>query len=179
MFKDYNLKCGRFLYIILEYKEKAKKYNYSISLDMEKRVVLGRRFDMHFRMGHFPDNHYVRWHDNQECPTRVSNAMNNTTQNFTGLITIKCSDSFENFIKNDADYHDEEYKKIYGGSEDFIPSFPNSKLLWEVSCNNGKIKKPSASFSDFCSEEEVLNTVGSGKNIYDLDQLIWENSNVK
>ena len=34
--KDYNLKCGKFLYIILEYKEKAKKYNYSISLDMEK-----------------------------------------------------------------------------------------------------------------------------------------------
>ena len=25
------------------------------------------------------------------------------------------------------------------------------------------------------SEEEILNTVGSGKNIYDLDQLIWEN----
>ena len=34
---------------------------------------------------------------------------------------------------------------------------------------------PSASFSDFCSEEEILNTVGSGKNIYHLDQLIWEN----
>ena len=179
MFKDYNLKCGRFLYIILEYKEKAKKYNYSISLDMEKRVVLGRRFDMHFRMGHFPDNHYIRWHDNQECPTRVRNAMDNTTQNFTGLITIKCSDNFENFIKNDADYHDEEYKKTYGGAEDFNPSFPNSKLLWEVSCKNGKIKNPSASFSDFCSEEEILNTVGSGKNIYDLDQLILGNSNVK
>jgi hypothetical protein len=179
MFKDYNLKCGRFLYIILEYKEKAKKYNYSISLDMEKRVVLGRRFDMHFRMGHFPDNHYIRWHDNQECPKSVRNAMDNTTQNFTGLITIKCSDNFENFIKNDADYHDEEYKKTYGGAEDFNPSFPNSKLLWEVNCKNGKIKNPSASFSDFCSEEEILNTVGSGKNIYDLDQLIWGNSNVK
>ena len=179
MFKDYNLQCGRFLYIILEYKEKAKKYNYSISLDMEKRVVLGRRFDTHFKMGHFPDNHYIRWHDNQECPTRVSIAMDNTTQNFTGLITIKCSDNFENFIKNDADYHDEEYKKIYGGSEDFIPSFPNSKLLWEVSCKDGKIKNPSASFSDFCSEEEIISTVGDGKNIYDLNQLIWENRQKK
>ena len=179
MFKDYNLQCGRFLYIILEYKEKAKKYNYSITLDMEKRIVLGRRFDKHFIMGHWPDNYYIRWHDNQECPTRVSNSMNNTTQNFTGLITIKCSDSFENFIKNDADYHDEEYKNIYGGSEDFIPSFPNSKLLWEVSCKNGKIKNPSASFSDFCSVDEILSTVGDGKNIYDLNQFIWENRVIK
>jgi len=177
--KDYNLKCGRFLYIILEYKEKAKKYNYSITLDMEKRVVLGRRFDMHFTMGHCPDNHYIRWHDNQEYPTRVSNAMDNTTQKFTGLITIKCSDNFENFIKNDEDYHELEYAKTYGGAEDFNPRYPNSKFLWEVSCKNGKINNPSASFSDFCSEEEVLNTVGSGKNIYDLDQIIWENSNVK
>jgi len=53
------------------------------------------------------------------------------------------------------------------------------KYLYDVSRNNGKIKNPSASFSDFCSEEEILNTVGSGKNIYDLDQFIWENSNVK
>ena len=177
--KGYNLKCGRFLYVILEYKERAKKYNYSITLDMEKRIVLGRRFDKHFIMGHWPDNYYIRWHDNQECPTRVSNAMNNTTQNFTGLITIKSSDSFENFIKNDADYHDEEYKKIYGGSEDFIPSFPNSRMLWEVSCKNGKIKNPSGSFSDFCSEEEILNTVGNSKNIYDLNQLVWENRVIK
>jgi hypothetical protein len=159
--------------------EKAEKYNYSISLDMEKRVVLGRRFDTHFRMGHWPNNHYIRWHDNQECPTRVSNAMDNSNQNFTGLITIKCSDSFENFIKNDADYHDEEYKKIYVGSEEFIPSFPNSRLFWEVSCENDKVKNPSASFLDFCSQEEILNTVGSGKNIFELNQLIWENSNVK
>ena len=57
----------------------------------------------------------------------------------------------------------------------FIPSFPHSKLLWEVNCNNGKIKNPSASFSDYCTEEEILSTVGNGKNIFELDQLIWEN----
>ena len=62
---------------------------------MEKRVVLGRRFDMHFRMGQFSrQSLHKGWHDNQECPTRVRNAMDNTTQNFTGLITIKCSDNF-------------------------------------------------------------------------------------
>ena len=49
------------------------------------------------------------------------------------------------------------------------------KSLFDVSRNNGKIKNPSASFSDFCSEEEILNTVGSGKNMYDLNQHIWEN----
>jgi hypothetical protein len=37
------------------------------------------------------------------------------------------------------------------------------------SCKNGKIKNPSASFSDFCSEEDILNTVGNSKNIYDLN----------
>ena len=105
--------------------------------------------------------------------------MDNNTKSFTGLITIKCSDNFENFIKNDADYHDEEYKKIYGESEDFIPSFPNSRPLWEVSCKNGKIKNPSASFSDFCSEEEILSTVGSGENIYELNELIWGNRQKK
>lgn len=26
-----------------------------------------------------------------------------------------------------------------------------------------------------CSEEEILSTVGNGKNIFELDQLIWEN----
>ena len=111
MFKDYNLQCGRFLYIILEYKEKAKKYNYSITLDMEKRVVLGRRFDTHFKMGHWPDNHFIRWHDNEECPSRVRNAMDNNAQSFNGLITIKCFDNFENFIKNEEDYHELEYAK--------------------------------------------------------------------
>lgn len=35
------------------------------------------------------------------------------------------------------------------------------------------------SFSDFCTEEEISSTVGDGKNIYDLNQLIWENSNIK
>ena len=68
-----------------------------------------------------------------------------------------------------------EYHKIYGGTGEFIPSFPNSKLLWEVNCKNGKIKNPSPSFSDYCSEEEILSTIGDGKNIYELDQLIWEN----
>ena len=179
LLKDYNLKNGRFLYIILAYKPKAKKYNYSISLDMEKREVLGRRFDTHFKMGHWPDNHFIRWHDNEECPSRVRNAMDNNAQSFTGLITIKCSDNFENFIKNDEDYHELEYAKTYGGSEDFTPRYPNSKLLWEVSCKDGKIKNPSASFSDFCSEEEILSTVGDGKNIYNLNQLIWENSTIK
>lgn len=53
--------------------------------------------------------------------------------------------------------------------------YPNSKFIWEVNCKNGKIKNPSASFSDFCTEEEILNTVGSGKNIFKLNQLIWEN----
>lgn len=52
--------------------------------------------------------------------------MDNTTQNFTGLITIKCSDNFENLIKNDADYHDEEYKKIYGDQKIL---FPVSQIL--------------------------------------------------
>jgi hypothetical protein len=179
MFKDYNLQCGRFLYIILEYKEKAKKYNYSISLDMEKRVVLGRRFDFHPQGRHWPNDHYVRWYSNGECPTRVSNAMDNSQKTFNGLITIRCSDCFENFIKNNHDFHRLEHHKIYGGTSEFIPSFPNSKLLWEVSCKNGKIKNPSASFYDFCSEEEILNTVGDGKNIFDLDQLIWENSTIK
>ena len=179
MFKDYNLQCGRFLYIILEYKEKAKKYNYSISLDMEKRVVLGRRFDFHPQGSHWPNNHYVRWHSNEECPSRVSNAMDNSQKTFNGSITIRCSDCFENFIKNNHDFHRLEYHKIYGGTGEFIPSFPNSKLLWEVNCKNGKIKNPSASFSDFCSEEEILSTVGDGKNIYDLNQLIWENSTIK
>ena len=178
MFKDYNLQCGRFLYIILEYKEKAKKYNYSISLDMEKRVVLGRRFDFHPQGSHWPNNHYVRWHSNEERPSRVSNAMDNSQKTFNGSITIRCSDCFENFIKNNHDFHRLEYHKIYGGTSEFIPSFPNSKLLWEVSCKNGKIKNPSASFSDFCSEEEILNTVGDGKNIFDLDQLIWDNSTI-
>ena len=175
LLKDYNLKNGRFLYIILAYKPKAKKYNYSISLDMEKRVVLGRRFDYHYKMGHWPNNDYIRWHDNEECPTRVSNAMDNNNQIFTGLITIKCSDNFENFIKNDEDYHELEYAKTYGGAEDFIPRYPNSKFIWEVNCKNGKIKNPSASFSDFCTEEEILSTVGDGKNIYKLNELIWEN----
>jgi len=179
MFKDYNLQCGRFLYIILEYKEKAKKYNYSISLDMEKRVVLGRRFDFHPQGRHWPNDHYVRWYSNGECPTRVSNAMDNSQKTFNGLITIRCSDCFENFIKNNHDFHRLEHHKIYGGTSEFIPSFPNSKLLWEVSCKNGKIKNTSASFYDFCSEEEILNTVGDGKNIFDLDQLIWENSTIK
>ena len=179
MFKDYNLQCGRFLYIILEYKEKAKKYNYSISLDMEKRVVLGRRFDFHPQGRHWPNDHYVRWYSNGECPTRVSNAMDNSQKTFNGLITIRCSDCFENFIKNNHDFHILEHHKIYGVTSEFIPSFPNSKLLWEVSCKNGKIKNPSASFYDFCSEEEILNTVGDGKNIFDLDQLIWENSTIK
>lgn len=177
--KNYNLKCGRFLYIILEYKEKAKKYNYSISLDMEKRVVLGRRFDFHPQGSHWPNNHHVRWHSNEECPSRVSNAMDNSQKTFNGSITIRCSDCFENFIKNNHDFHRLEYHKIYGGTGEFIPSFPNSKLLWEVSCNKDKIKNPSASFSDFCTEEEILSTVGDGKNIYDLNQLIWENSNIK
>lgn len=177
--KNYNLKCGRFLYIILEYKEKAKKYNYSISLDMEKRVVLGRRFDFHPQGSHWPNNHYVRWHSNEECPSRVSNAMDNSQKTFNGSITIRCSDCFENFIKNNHDFHRLEYHKIYGGTGEFIPSFPNSKLLWEVSCSNGKIENPSPNFSDFCTEEEILNTVGDGKNIYDLNQLIWENSNIK
>ena len=179
MFKDYNLQCGRFLYIILEYKEKAKKYNYSISLDMEKRVVLGRRFDFHPQGRHWPNDHYVRWYSNGECPTRVSNAMDNSQKTFNGLIMIRCSDCFENFIKNNHDFHRLEHHKIYGGTSEFIPSFPNSKLLWEVSCKNGKIKNTSASFYDFCSEEEILNTVGDGKNIFDLDQLIWENSTIK
>ena len=177
--KNYNLKCGRFLYIILEYKEKAKKYNYSISLDMEKRVVLGRRFDFHPQGSHWPNNHYVRWHSNEERPSRVSNAMDNSQKTFNGSITIRCSDCFENFIKNNHDFHRLEYHKIYGGTGEFIPSFPNSKLLWEVNCKNGKIKNPSASFSDYCSEDEILSTVGDGKNIYDLNQLIWENSNIK
>lgn len=48
-------------------------------------------------------------------------------------------------------------------------------LSWEVSFNKVKIKNPSASFSDYCSEDEILSTVGDGKNIYDLNQLIWEN----
>jgi internalin A len=173
LLKDYNLKNGRFLYIILAYKPKAKKYNYSISLDMEKRVVLGRRFDYHYKMGHWPNNDYIRWHDNEECPTRVRNAMDNTTQNFTGLITIKCSDNFENFIKNDDDYHELESSKTYGGAEDFTPRYPNSKFIWEVNCKNGKIKNPSPSFSDYCKEEEILNTVGNGKNVFELNQFIF------
>lgn len=53
------------------------------------------------------------------------------------------------------------------------------KSLFDVSRNNGKVKNPSASFSDYCSEEEILSTVGDGKNIFDLDQLIWENSTIK
>ena len=47
-------------------------------------------------------------------------------------------------------------------------------LLWEVSFNKVKIKNPSASFLDYCSEDEILSKVGDGKNIYDLNQLIWE-----
>jgi len=179
LLKDYNLKNGRFLYIILAYKPKAKKYNYSITLDMEKREVLGRRFDTHFKMGHWPDNHFIRWHDNEECPSRVRNAMDNNAQSFNGLITIKCSDNFENFIKNDDDYHELEYAKTYGGAEDFTPRYPNSKFIWEVNCKNGKIKNPSPSFSNYCSEEEILSTVGDGKNIYELNQLIWENRQKK
>ncbi len=46
------------------------------------------------------------------------------------------------------------------------------KSLFDVSRNNGKIKNPSASFSDFCSEEEILSTVGYGKSMYDLNQYI-------
>ena len=101
--------------------------------------------------------------------------MDNNTQSFNGLITIKCSDNFENFIKNDEDYHELEYAKTYGGAEDFTPRYPNSKFIWEVNCKNGKIKNPSPSFSDYCKEEEILNTVGNGKNIFELNQLIWEN----
>ena len=175
MFKDYNLKFGRFLYIILEYKPKAKKYNYSITLDMEKRLILARRFDRHPQGGHWPNNHYIRWHNVEETPTRVSNAMDYSLKNFNGSITIRCSDNFENFIKTDFDFHRLENHKIYSGKEEFLPIYPNSKLLWEVSCKDGKIKNPSASFSDFCSEEEILSTVGYGKNIYKLNELIWEN----
>ena len=101
--------------------------------------------------------------------------MDNNAQSFTGLITIKCSDNFENFIKNDEDFHELEYAKTYGGAEDFTPRYPNSKFIWELNCKNGKIKNPSPSFLDYCSEEEILSTVGNGKNIFELDQHIWGN----
>lgn len=176
MLVNYNLKCGRYLYIILAYKEKAKNYNYSICLDMEKRVVLGRRFDRHPNSTHWPNDYYVRWHSNHEYPTRVSNAMDSKQKTFTGLITIMCSDNFENFIKNEIDWHELEREKLIGNSEKFVPRFPDSKFLWEVSCKNGKLKNPSASFSDYCTEEEILNTLGDGKNIFELNNFIWENN---
>ena len=55
--------------------------------------------------------------------------MDNNTQSFNGLITIKCFDNFENFIKNDEDYHELEYAKTYGVAEDFTPRYPNSKFV--------------------------------------------------
>ena len=65
---------------------------------------------------------------------------------------------------------------MIGDSEKFVPRFPDSKFLWEVSCKNGKLKNPSASFSDYCTEEEILNTLGDGKNIFELNNFIWENN---
>ena len=68
--------------------------------------------------------------------------MDNNTQSFNGLITIKCSDNFENFIKNDEDYHELEYAKTYGGAEDFTPRYPNSKFVYTIIVSPPKNKIP-------------------------------------
>lgn len=165
MFVDYNPKWGRYLSIYLDFKDMAKNGNYSIFLDMEQRMVLGRRY--------YPGNYGLRWHGVSDTPTRVLNAFDRSLESYTGIITIKSADNLESFLKNESDHQWVQDQKLRNDKPK--PRFKKTKWLWEVSCKNGELIDATKSMSEFCQAEDILKTVGDGKKIFHLRDYIFQN----
>ena len=137
----------------------AKKGNFSIYLDMKQRVILGRRYH--------PGNYNLRWYGVSDTPPRVSNSFDRSLVSYTGIINIKSAKTLESFLKNESDHKWVQDQKLRN-MKNPKPRFEKTKWLWEVSCKNGELIDATKSISEYCQVEDILKTVGDGKEIFQI-----------
>ena len=155
MFKSYDLKWGRYINLILDNGPSCDADNFKISLDMKDRKILGNSYQVKNDMGYH--DYLKKWFDSWEVGIYDEY---HSRKSYDGVIEISAHSNFDSI-------------PISGH---YMTEYEN--CLWDITCHSGCIDSDNTEegqLTDFCTEEDILNSLGNEKVLYELFVFLKNN----